>query len=95
MIPVGELLQAAASVQCVLVVLCALTVNPATLLCRQLEGTLYSDHSGPSGHGVGTLELSTQNSLIPVHYQKPIRNDFSKIDAQYLQNNGKRVKLEG
>lgn len=62
-----------------LIVSFVLIASPSTLLCRQLEGVVYSDHSGPSGHGTGMLELATQIGLVPVHYQKPFRNDFAKI----------------
>jgi hypothetical protein len=75
------LLLVAARMKWVLILSYVLMTNPATLLCRELSGTVYSDHSGPSGHGTGMLRLATQNGVINVYYQKPIRNDFSKIDT--------------
>jgi hypothetical protein len=52
------------------------------VLSRTVTGIVYSDHSGPSGHGTGELELATKTGLIRIHYQKPIQQDFSKATCQ-------------
>ena len=66
----------------IIVVTWAFLMNPSVLLCRTLTGIVYSDHSGPSANGTGELELATQTGLIRIHYQKPIREDFSKTTCR-------------
>jgi hypothetical protein len=50
--------------------------NAPSLLGAEFTGTLYSDHSGPSGDGVGMAQLFTRRGLVDIHYGKPIKNDF-------------------
>jgi hypothetical protein len=57
-------------------------MNPSMLLCRTLTGIVYFDHSGPSGNGTGELQLATKAGLIRIHYQKPIRQDFSNATCR-------------
>jgi hypothetical protein len=54
-----------------------LIVAPSPLFCRDLAGVVYSDHSGPSAQGTGVVALSTKLGLVNIHYQKPIKQDFS------------------
>ena len=56
---------------------CCFLVFSSTTIARQLTGAVYSDHSGPSGHGTGEVLLATSVGLISIHYQKPIQHRFS------------------
>lgn len=60
-----------------LILACILIINPSTLLCRELTGTVFSDHSGPSAKGTGVVQLSTRVGLVSIQYQKPIEQDFA------------------
>src|SRR5665213_1608875 len=64
-------------------VICFLGIS-STLLGRDLSGTVYSDHSGPSGAGTGIVELATRTGLISIHYQKPFPGDFSADTCSHL-----------
>ena len=57
--------------------ICCLAAFPGMVLCRDITGTVYSDHGGPSGHGVGLVTLATDKGLVAIHYQKPIDAKFS------------------
>ena len=57
-------------------VICFLGIS-STLFGRDLSGTVYSDHSGPSGTGTGIVKLATSTGLISIHYQKPFPGNFS------------------
>jgi hypothetical protein len=48
-----------------------------TLFARDVTGTVYSDHSGPSGSGTGMVRIATGSRIIAIHYQKPIEAKFS------------------
>lgn len=67
----------AKAVGSLLIAACVQTAHPSVLLCRDLTGVVYWNHSGPSGHGTGTLQLSTDLGLVEVDYQKPIQHNFS------------------
>jgi len=58
-----------------LIATCILIASPSTLLCEELTGVVYSDHSGPSANGVGEVQLSTKTGLVAISYQKPIKMD--------------------
>jgi hypothetical protein len=65
-----------------LIITCVLLSNPAMLVCRELTGTVYSEHSGPSGRGTGFVKLSTNVGIVSIRYQKPIQGDL-KSQACY------------
>lgn len=58
-------------------ILVCILMSPSVLLCGEYTGTVYSDHSGPSGHGTGYLRLATGSKLARIHYQKPIDAYFA------------------
>ena len=66
----------------VIVVTWSLLMIPPILSCREVTGIVYSDHSGPSAKGAGELELATKTGLIRIHYQKPIRQEFSNATCR-------------
>lgn len=63
---------------------CCLLGIGSTILGRDLSGTVYSDHSGPSGRGTGIVRLATSTGLISIHYQKPIHGDFLSDNCRHL-----------
>jgi hypothetical protein len=63
---------------------CCLLGIGSTILGRDLSGTVYSDHSGPSGNGTGIVTLATSTGLISIHYQKPIHQDFLGDNCRHL-----------
>jgi hypothetical protein len=63
---------------------CYLLGIASTLFGRDLTGTVYSDHSGPSGASTGEVELSTSTGLISIHYRKPFPRDFSSDTCLHL-----------
>ena len=60
-----------------LLAVCILIMKASPLAGRDLTGIVYSNHSGPSGKGVGEVQLSTKSGLIAIPYQKPIKLDSS------------------
>ena len=63
---------------------CCLLIISSPLLGRDLTGTVYSDHSGPSGAGTGEVRLATSSGLISIHYQKPFPGHFSGNTCLHL-----------
>jgi hypothetical protein len=61
----------------VLIATCFFVWNHGCLFGREVTGVVYSDHSGPSGHGTGKVQLSTKAGLVSFHYQKPVKQRFS------------------
>jgi hypothetical protein len=55
---------------------CCLVLSSAGI-ARQLTGTVYSDHSGPSANGTGEVILATSLGLVRIHYQKPVKGTFT------------------
>lgn len=50
----------------------------ASLACgAELRGVLYSDESGPSGHGTGRVRLFSNGAVAELAYQKPFLKDFA------------------
>jgi hypothetical protein len=66
----------------ILIATCFFLGSPGFLFGRELTGTLYSDHSGPSGRGTGILVLATKTGLVALHYQKPVKQRFTKSSCQ-------------
>ena len=63
---------------------CCFLAISSTLPGRDLTGTVYSDHGGVSGKGTGIVILATNAGLISIHYQKPVRQDFSSDNCRHL-----------
>ncbi len=61
-----------------------LMVTSSALSGRELTGSVFWDHSGPSGQGVGQVALSTRNGSIVIHYQKPVKTMFSDETCEEL-----------
>ena len=62
----GTFISGGKGVKLGLIFACILIMNPSTLLCRELTGTVYADHSGRSGNGTGEVQLSTKTGLVPI-----------------------------
>jgi hypothetical protein len=54
-----------------------LFLGGALLVADELKGVVYADHSGPTGHSVGEIQLSTKTGLVSLGYQKPVKTEFS------------------
>jgi hypothetical protein len=65
-----------ADVHSILASACCFLVLSSAGAARQLTGTVYSNHSGPSAGGTGEVTLATRLGLISIHYQKPISGTF-------------------
>ena len=63
---------------------CCLVVFSTPSISRELTGVVYSDHSGPSAHGVGHLSLATKGGLAEIDYAKPIEGRFSTMTCWEL-----------
>jgi hypothetical protein len=61
-----------------------LLLGAALLFGEELTGVVYSDHSGPSGNGVGEVQLATKAGLVSLGYQKPVKQSFSNGNCRDL-----------
>ncbi|HEY7389018.1 MAG TPA: hypothetical protein VH640_10960 [Bryobacteraceae bacterium] len=58
--------------------------SAALLVAEELTGVVYADHSGPSGHSVGEIQLATKKGLVSLGYQKPVKQSFSNGNCRDL-----------
>lgn len=61
-----------------------LLLGAPSLFAEELTGVVYADHSGPSGHGVGEIQLATKAGFVTLGYQKPVSKSFSSAKCSEL-----------